>query len=195
MIDIRLIQARLIRYLAVISVSLLFLSACDRETGAPTTHVPAAFEDGDECHVCGMLITQFPGPKGEVFVEGVPAALKFCSTRDLFAYLLQPEHKSGLREIYVHDMAQTAWAHPEDTALIDARAAWYVAGHELKGAMGPTLAAFAGRSDAQSFIERHGGRLLRFEDINLETITRLGDTHAQGADPEQPTPSHDTGVP
>ncbi len=170
-----MIDIYLIRYVGPILLSLLMLSACGQDQGARTTHAPEAFEDGDECHVCGMLITQFPGPKAEVFVEGAPRALKFCSTRDLFAYLLQPEHASGLREIYVHDMAQTEWDHPEDTALISARDAWYVAGHRLKGAMGPTLAAFAGQADAESFIGQHGGRLLRFKDIDLETVTRLGD--------------------
>lgn len=134
---------------------------------------PVAIEPGDECHVCGMIIGQFPGPKGEVYVRGADAPLKYCSTRDLFSELLQPEMRGAARKIYVHDMGATDWQHPSDAEFIDARSAWYVAGHELRGAMGPTLAAFARHEDAERFASEHGGRLVRFDDITLEMLATL----------------------
>ena len=137
--------------------------------GAP----PVPIEPGDECHVCGMIISNFPGPKGQAYVRGTETALKYCSTRDLFSELLQPEMKSAARKIYVHDMGATDWQRPADAAFIDGRTAWYVAGHELRGAMGPTLAAFAQRTDAERFAAEHGGRLVRFNEITLELLATL----------------------
>ncbi len=134
---------------------------------------PVAIESGDECHVCGMLIGQFPGPKGEIFVTGADQPLKYCSTRDMFSELLQPEMKAAVEKVYVHDMGATDWDHPSDAAFTDGRTAWYVAGHDLRGAMGPTLAAFAKRADAERFVAEHGGRLIRFEDVTLAMLATL----------------------
>lgn len=142
---------------------------------------PIAIEPGDECHVCGMIISNFPGPKGEAYQRGSKLPLKFCSTRDLFSYLLQPENRERVTQIYVHDMAQTGWDHPANDAFVDARAAWYVADQPMRGAMGPTLASFAKREDAQAFTETHGGRVLRFDEITLEILANLQGGEAANA--------------
>ncbi|MCW8956510.1 MAG: nitrous oxide reductase accessory protein NosL [Gammaproteobacteria bacterium] len=149
-------------------------SGCnDTDTDNSQTRAPEAMTSGDECHVCGMIIVNYPGPKGEAFERSHNTPRKFCSTRDMFAYLLQPETAAIVREIYVHDMADANWRQPGDITLVDARKAWYVAGHPLRGAMGPTLASFAQRQAAEAFIKQYGGRLLRYEDINLEVISAL----------------------
>ncbi len=129
-----------------------------------------AIERGDECHLCGMIITEFPGPKGQLYQRGSEQSLKFCSTRDMFAYLLDPEHKHAIQTVYVHDMAITPWDSPDDEFYIDARTAWYVVGHNKKGAMGPTLASFADQNIANTFAEQYGGKLYRFEDIVQQLV-------------------------
>ena len=128
------------------------------------------FNTSDECHVCGMLITRFPGPKGQAFVEHQQRALKFCSTRDLFAWLLQPETAAIVQDIYVHDMTANHWDKPDDVRLIDARNAWYVIHSDRRGAMGPSLASFASRSAAEVFVARHGGELVPYQDITLDVL-------------------------
>lgn len=163
----------------VLFAILLSLSTigCDREQNAPVTHGPEPIDAGDECHLCGMIITNFPGPKGEAVI-GKQHTLKFCSTRDLFAYLLQPESAAVVKEVYVHDMAATNWDTPADEAMVDAHDAWYVIGQPLKGAMGPTLASFLHQKDAQAFAARYGGTLSRFDEITLDIITNLGNPKA-----------------
>lgn len=153
---------------------MLLLTACDPQVDTRAPGGPRPFEAGDECHVCGMILARFPGPMGEVIADGQPRALKFCSTRDLFAYLLQPEAGAVVREVYVHDMAGARWDHPLDAPLVDARRAWYVAGHPLRGAMGPTLASFRDREDAEVFARRFGGQILTFDQITLELVGHLG---------------------
>ena len=130
-------------------------------------------ESGDECHLCGMLITQFSGPKGEIFNKKATKAHKFCSTRDLFSYYLQPENKRQVQQILVHDMAQTPWDKPNDEHFINAKTAWYVKEHNQQGAMGATLAAFSTEHDAKLFIKNYGGKTLRFNDITFELLANI----------------------
>lgn len=155
---------------------LLLLLCCGCQQEADTDRLqqaPVAFIESDECHVCGMIIMRFPGPKGQTYISHREQPLKFCSTRDLFAWLLQPETTAIVQEIYVHDMAQTDWAHPHDTRLVNARLAWYVLGSERTGAMGPTLVSFALQHDAQKFAHQYGGRLLQFDDISLQVLASM----------------------
>lgn len=148
----------------------LLLGGCGNPEETATTLPPVSIEQGDECHVCGMIISNFPGPKGEAYQRGSDVPLKFCSTRDLFSYLLQPENRVNVTQIYVHDMGVTAWEHPADDAFVDARSAWFVAGQSREGSMGPAIASFSRQEDARAFAGEYGGRLLRFEEITLEIV-------------------------
>lgn len=159
----------------------VLLAGCSGEAEKVTEKpAPVHFESGDECHVCGMSVTRFPGPKGEVITEKTQTVHKFCSTRDMFAWALQPENVKRKHTLYVHDMSQTEWASPDDAALIDARDAFYVVGSEQKGAMGQTLASFSEESAAQDFMAEHGGEVLQYEAITLEHLNTempMGDMH------------------
>ena len=148
------------------------LAGCSEPTTQSTIEKPAAvhMEGGDECHVCGMAITGFPGPKGEVITEKQQQVHKFCSTKDMFSWVLQPENIKRDHTLYVHDMAQSEWDSPVDTALIDAREAFYVIGSERKGAMGPTLASFADSSVADDFAAGFGGHVKAFADITMSDL-------------------------
>lgn len=120
----------------------LTLSGCSEQEKAEISLDPVAIHSGDECHVCGMVILEWPGPKAESINKQNGETLKFCSTTDLFAWWLQPENKTLQAQIYVHDMARAHWDDPEDDYLVEARDAWYVTGTDLIGAMGPTLVSF-----------------------------------------------------
>ncbi len=165
-----------------------FLLGCQEATTPVQVASPfEKIESADECHLCGMLIMQFPGPKGELFepVDGQPVARKFCSTRDLFAYYFQPENQHNVKEIYVHDMAQASWEQPGNDHLIDARTAWYVLGSSQQGAMGVTLASFSQEAHAKLFSKNYGGRILAFDQL---TLAEVQDASVMGA----PEPSENT---
>jgi copper chaperone NosL len=145
-----------------------FLAGCSEPEKQVTEKPdPVHFESGDECHVCGMAITRFPGPKGEAITAREQKVNKFCSTRDMFSWALQPENAKRDHTLYVHDMAQTDWEHPDDTALIDAREAFFVVGSERTGAMGPTLAS---ETDAANFASTYGGTVLPFREVTLDHL-------------------------
>ncbi|WP_043488525.1 nitrous oxide reductase accessory protein NosL [Halomonas halodenitrificans] len=159
--------------LPLLLLSILLLSACG-ESEPETLATAQPIEAGDSCHVCGMLISEQPGPKGEAFMDKQEQPLKFCSTMDLFAFLKQPENETRVSHAYVHDVAAAPWATPDDEAFVLASEAWYLVGHDQRGAMGHTLASFADRADAETFREEHGGELVGFDEIDLELLGRLG---------------------
>ena len=128
----------------------VFLVGCSEEPQERMLKQAVAIESSDECHLCGMIVANFPGPKGEAYQSGNDDIMKFCSTRDLFSYLLQPENERQIKEVYVHDMSKTPWQKPEDDYFIDAKSAWFVVGSNQKGAMGQTLASFSKQEHAQA---------------------------------------------
>jgi copper chaperone NosL len=152
-----------VRALAGVMICLL-LAACDKPAQASFSDAAAAFHPGDECHVCGMLIDGFPGPKGEVVERS--GIRKFCSTAEMIGWWLQPENHHDNARLYVHDMGRSPWNAPDDAHLIDARDAFYVVGTRLKGAMGVVLASFSSRESADKLVAEQGGRVLRLSEID-----------------------------
>lgn len=160
--------------LALLVATLGLLSGCgDEGPQQAMIRQAVALESSDECHLCGMIITNYPGPKGQLFSKGIQGNLRFCSTRDMFAFIVDPENQHNIQEAYVHDMAVNPWENPDEETYIDAKQAYYVIGHGKKGAMGPTLASFSKQSNAELFAQSQGGQVLTFDEITLEVLISL----------------------
>ena len=158
----------------IFALLILLVTACSEPAEEQQAAQKAmAIESHDECHLCGMIIKGFPGPKAQLYERGNKDSFKFCSTRDMFAYLLDPEHHHAIQTVYVHDMTVTPWEHPDDKTYIDARKAWYVAGHNHQGAMGPTLASFSDKEVANAFAKQYGGKVYSFDDINQQLLLEM----------------------
>lgn len=102
------------------------LAGCGEKEEVEQALDPVAFHDSDECHVCGMIISDFPGPKGQAVEKG--GVKKFCSTAEMLGWWLQPENRLLDAKLYVHDMGRSVWEKPDDSHLIDATSAYYVVG-------------------------------------------------------------------
>lgn len=125
----------------------------------------AAKEPGSDtaCALDGMVLKDFPGPKAQIhYAEGAPEF--FCDLTELFATLLAPEQKRPVAGMFVQDMGKANWERPEGH-WIDAKAALYVVGSKKPGSMGPTFGAFSTTQDAEAFVQKEGGQILRFEQI------------------------------
>ncbi|NOI25011.1 nitrous oxide reductase accessory protein NosL [Vibrio mediterranei] len=148
----------------------MILFGCGESEQQQMVKQAQAIEAADECHVCGMVIKNYPGPKGQAYQKGEENTVRFCSTRDMFSYLLQPENQRQIEQIFVHDMSKTPWQKPEDDYFIDGKLAWYVIGSTQKGAMGKTLASFSKQSDADFFSEQFGGKVYKFDEITIDLL-------------------------
>lgn len=146
------------------------IAACSGEAEQEKVLTAVTIEKADECHLCGMIIEGFAGPKGALNHKTDDVVRKFCSTQDMFTYYLDPENKRNVASLLVHDMSQVPWDSPKDELFIDAKNAWYVFGSSKKGAMGSTLASFAEKTVAVEFAAQYGGELLTFEQITLEKL-------------------------
>ncbi|WNC69103.1 nitrous oxide reductase accessory protein NosL [Thalassotalea nanhaiensis] len=157
--------------ITLIASTLLCLTACGEQDQKQIVYQAQAIESSDECHLCGMLITNFAGPKGELYRKDRGEKVhKFCSTRDMFSFYLDPENKRNVTTIYVHDMSKMPWDAPNDGYFIDAKTAWFVVGSEKTGAMGKTLASFSKQQDALAFAQEFGGEVLDFSQVDQASL-------------------------
>ena len=156
-----------------LSLLLILLAGCGNDPAARQSALD--IHKGDTCAVCGMYLDASPGPRGEAYVIGRKTPLKFDSTRDFFAYILQPENQLRLQGLFVQDSGRIDWDHPANTAatFIDARKAFFVAWQPRPGSMGPTLAPYASRAAAEAFVRENGGEVLGFTDITMALATSL----------------------
>ena len=168
----------------LIALLMLGLAGCSEPEQAVQSLDPVAFHADDECHVCGMVVLDFPGAKGQAVEKG--GVKKFCSTGEMIGWWLQPENRVLDAKLYVHDMAHGTWEQPDDAHLIDAKSAWYVAGTLLEGAMGAVLASFADEAAARQLAAEHGGQVLRFDEIDQAVLQNFsGMEHMSHGDPMQ----------
>lgn len=175
----------------ILSVALLSLglAACGNQEEVVKQHDPVAFHPDDECHVCGMMVEEHSGPKGQAV--GDKQVHKFCSVAEMFGWYLQPENQHQNFTLYVHDMQHGSWEAPSNEHLIDAREAYYVQAENLKGAMGMPLATFADPHVAEQFAVEQGGKVLRFAEIDQALLqSAAGDMHGHHEPVEHASHSH-----
>lgn len=155
-------------YALLLLVPLLF--GCNKSEATDHVHKAEMIHEHDRCHLCGMVITKYPGPKGQVHLKAEKTVPKFCSVRDMFNFALQSENKRQIDYMMVHDAGKTDWDQPDDGAFIDAKNAFYVYGTTKKAVMGPAVVPFSTRAAAEAFAKEYGGRVLSFDDITLELL-------------------------
>lgn len=148
---------------------LVVLAACTPD--AP----PAAAREttaGTVCALDGMLLNDYPGPKAQIHHADGNVEF-YCDTVEMFNMVLRPESARRVRAVYTQDMGKADWKTPRGH-WIDARQAFYVHGSRVKGSMGPTLASFASRADAEAFARKNGGRVLPFDEVKLDMVDLHG---------------------
>lgn len=124
------------------------------------------------CALDGMVLADYPGPKGQVHYDQGPPDF-YCDTKEILAMVLRPEQRKRVIGAFVQDMGRADWSHPEGH-WIDAKAAIYVFGSRRHGSMGPTVATFARDEDAQQFVKQYGGKVLRFPEITPDMVSLDG---------------------
>lgn len=118
-------------------------------------------------HFCQMNLSEHPGPKAQVHLEGQPAPLFFSQVRDAIAYQRMPEQSHAIRAIYVSDMGRApSWEKPGIDNWIAAEKAHYVVGSGVAGGMGAReLVPFGDQAKAAQFAAANGGELKSLSEI------------------------------
>ncbi|MBC2775856.1 MULTISPECIES: nitrous oxide reductase accessory protein NosL [Rhizobium] len=124
-------------------------------------------------HYCQMNLLEHSGPKGQVFLEGMPAPLFFSQVRDAIAYMRGPEQMAPILAVYVNDMGApgATWEKPGDGNWIAIDEALFVVGSNRQGGMGaPETIPFTNRQKAEKFARAEGGRVLSLNEITDDMV-------------------------
>ena len=172
---------RIVLHIALL-VAALALSACKEEVAQNLA--PQDMNAETLGHYCQMNLLEHPGPKAQVFLEGMPAPLFFSQVRDAIAYVRAPEQVAPILAVYVNDMGRqgATWDKPGDGNWIVADKAFYVVGSAREGGMGaPETVPFSTREQAQAFALVEGGHVLALAEITDTMVLAPVET---GADPD-----------
>lgn len=150
------------------------------------TPSPETIPDGEPCAVCGMVVTDHPGPVGETYFDAEEGPRFYCSssctyrdrldesdagTDPIVTYLT--DYSSVDYEVYGEDELLVS-AHLDVSALETAEELDLVVDSAVEGAMGPSLIPFSERVDANDFQEEYGGDIVGGTDVTEETMSAIG---------------------
>lgn len=160
----------MIRMLVLLGLVALVVAGCDDEEAAPPP--PQELAAGDISHYDQMIVLDHAGPKAQILLDSRDEPVWFSSVRDAFAFHFLPEEPRDIAAIYVTDMSRAAsWDDPGPGVWIDARAANFVIGSEMRGGMGAEEPVpFGTREAAQDFAARHGGEIVAFDEVPEEYV-------------------------
>ncbi|WP_417846022.1 nitrous oxide reductase accessory protein NosL [Thalassospira povalilytica] len=153
--------------LLLIVINLMFLVGCQQQT-EETMPPPVAMTEEAVGHFCQMDILEHAGPKAQIHLDGLPYPLFFSQVRDGIAYERMPEQNYKISAIYVSDMSKAHdWENVGRENWIPASSAHYVVASTMTGGMGASeLVPFSDQDDARKFVARHGGQIMRLDDID-----------------------------
>jgi len=157
---------------AMLFAALLALAGCNDDT---TASIPGAVTMTEEAlgHYCQMNLTEHPGPKAQVHLDGVGQPIFFSQVRDAIAYQRLPEQSHAIRAVYVSDMGapSATWDQPGVDNWIPADKALFVVGSRIAGGMGaPELVPFSARQKAEAFAAENGGDIRDLAQIEDEDV-------------------------
>ncbi len=128
------------------------------------TAIPVFAGDLLRCVRCGMIVSKNPTWEGRM-QKPDEEPIVFCAPKCLL--LTNPADKD-------HDEAQLQLKDYYSTSFIDATQAWYVAGSDVMGPMGPDLIPFADKKSAKEFMDEHHGKALyRYSELTLEKLKEI----------------------
>lgn len=154
------------RKYSLIILLVIFSLGCSRGPGAKP--LPVELDRTHDCKVCGMIIVDFPGAKAQIHYKNGRYDT-FCSTTDMFLFYLQPDRPANISAIYVNDMGKADKEHPKGH-WIDAKSAFYVRGGDVTGPMGEAMVPFSDMKDADAYVKKHRGKIIKFEDVTMNML-------------------------
>ena len=107
-----------------------------------------------------------------IFVKGEKEPLKFCSVKDGFVYVLQPENAKRTVGFWVSDFGNKKDIPLHEKMLL-AQKAFFNAGSDVRGAMGKSILPFATKEEVQAFTKEHGGTIVNYSEVNLGLLKSL----------------------
>ncbi|MFC1747639.1 nitrous oxide reductase accessory protein NosL [Pseudomonadota bacterium] len=147
-------------------ITFALVSGCSENADDSATSEPVNLTREAFCLLDGMILLDHPGPKGQVVLKNGERHY-FCDTKGLFSVLHDPNYKNKIDQAFVQDFGKRKWDSYKDR-WIEANLAFFVMDSRRIGAMGPTLASFGGRTDAEAFANEFGGVVLTYAEFDRD---------------------------
>ncbi len=158
-------------YVLFLLTAMLGLAACSEEVVIPDP-VPMTRESVG--FYCNMIVVDHPGPKSQVFEDGVETPFWFSSVRDAVFYNSLPGEGTRILVTYVQDSAAIQdWNNPpEDGPWIKLMDAIFVIESSKRGGMGAReTVPFSNVEDAEKFRSEFGGQVVSYSNIPVDYLT------------------------
>lgn len=156
--------------LAACLIAASLLTAC-KEDVAATVPDPSPLTPEVLAHYCMMNISEHPGPKAQIYLDGMPDPIFFAQVRDAMTYLHNAEQDGYLAAFYVNDMSSVPWEEPGPENWIMAETAHYVVGSTKRGGMGaPEIAPFSDPAAAARFADEFGGETFSYPTVPAQAF-------------------------
>jgi copper chaperone NosL len=174
----------MIRLLFMVALAALALPGCKSKTAPATAQAgPTPAKQGlsatgamqidaaDRCPVCGMAPHKHPKFASAISLKDGTTHY-FCGTGCMMRGHLHPEVYLGVEAAQLDKHVTPEYFGGKH---IDAFSAWWVAGSDVAGPMGPMLVPLASEADVTTFKGRHGGgqvfQLEALDDALFQTLT------------------------
>lgn len=122
-------------------------------------------------HICSsddMIIINYNGPKAQILWKDGSRSF-YCEVREAFYESLDKFKKKFILAFYVQDFSNLQWGSYIDKWVL-ADTAYYVIDSSKDGAMGISYIPFSDLNCAKLFFNSYGGKLLKFNEINLAIL-------------------------
>ena len=153
--------------LALTILAFTSLGGCEKKDpkaqaeAIPLTREAVSAEDG-------MILLDHPGPKGQLLLSDGTREY-YCDIPGMFRSLQSPSAQNRIVQAFSQPFDQREWGSFKD-GWSKAESLIYVVGSNRMGAMGPTFVPFQDESSAHAFVEKQGGRAVKFEEITAEFL-------------------------
>jgi copper chaperone NosL len=132
--------------------------------------------------MCGMKVVDHREWAGAI-ETGSGETFYFCSPRCTMATSRHAERFLGIGPEEIQRIRVTDYLRPERT--LDAKTAYYVVDSDVRSPMGLDLLPAATQADAETLVRRHGGRVVRYDEVNHALLADLKE-RSRAAPPAAP---------
>ena len=130
---------------------------------------PINLDRNNMCASDAMIIVHYNGPKAQILWKDGTRSF-YCEAREAFYELLDKIQNKRILACYVQDFSNLEWGSYIDKWIL-ASEAYYVIDSSKDGAMGLTYVPFSDIKFAKMFLQTYGGKLLKFDEIDANTLT------------------------
>lgn len=125
------------------------------------------------CVYDSMILIYYNGPKAQILWNDGSRSF-YCEVREAFYDSLDTLKNKRIKAFFVQDFSELTWGSYTDK-WVSAHNAYYVIDSNKDGAMGVTYVPFTNLTSAKKFLKSYGGILLKFSEINFDTLSVSAD--------------------